>query len=83
LQIAFDKACDVGLIEHYVPHREYNYSIYFPELANKETIEQDEEQNRLSVLAGIVLGANRHGINNILKDLKEEHIVKENHIVKE
>ena len=29
LQIAFEKACDYGLIDHHIPHRVYDYSIYF------------------------------------------------------
>jgi hypothetical protein len=59
------------LIDHYVPNRYYDYSIYFP----NEVKAEGAEQERLSVLAGVILGANRQKINHILEELKEDQIV--------
>ncbi|CAF0751657.1 unnamed protein product [Brachionus calyciflorus] len=70
LEIAFAKACDYGLMDHPVPHRHYDYSIYYPELKHLES-----EDNRPSVLLGLILGANRKDVNKIYDELKEEDIL--------
>jgi hypothetical protein len=67
LEIAYGKACDQGLIDHPIPHRYYDYKLYYPEL-NKQ------DDTKPSVLLGIVLGANRKNVNNVFEELKEEDI---------
>jgi len=68
LQIAYEKACDYGLLDHPIPHRFYNYKHYYPELR------ENSEKSKPSVLLGIVLGSNRKNINYIYDELKEEDI---------
>lgn len=46
LEVAFSKACDYGLIDHYVEHRSYDYSRYYPEL------KKDDDVEKPSVLLG-------------------------------
>ena len=46
LEVAFAKACDYGLLDHYVPHRSYDYSKYYPEL------KRQDENEKPSVLLG-------------------------------
>jgi hypothetical protein len=36
----------------------------------------DDDENRASVLLGIILGSNRKSINNVYNELKESDIVK-------
>ena len=87
LQIAFEKACDYGLIDHHIPHRVYDYSIYFDreELAELYASDRNlrnrvspfkpvEESKKPSVLLGVVLGAHRRGVHEIYNDLKEDDI---------
>jgi hypothetical protein len=40
LEVAFSKACDYGLIDHYVEHRSYDYSRYYPELKKEDDVEK-------------------------------------------
>jgi hypothetical protein len=49
LEVAFAKACDYGLLDHYVPHRSYDYSKYYPEL------KRQDENEKPSVLLGTKL----------------------------
>lgn len=76
LLVAYEKACDHGLIEHPIPHRHYDYSIYNP--YDKKTTRSEgeavDEQERPSVLLGVILGANRKQINKIYDELNEEDI---------
>lgn len=71
LEIAYEKACDHGLIDHPIPHRYYNYSLYYPEQYEEFKAAQ---VSKPSVLLGIVLGAKRKNINQIYDELKEEDI---------
>ena len=85
MQIAHEKACDHGVIDHSIPHREYDYSEYFSteqlqELSNVREahigVDMKELTNkgRASVLLGIVLAANRQKIVDTLHKLKEKEI---------
>ena len=77
LQIAFAKACDHGLMDHEIPHRTYNYYWYYDELTRPSGDEYaggSSSSERPSVLLGVVLGANRKNINNVLTDLQEKDI---------
>jgi len=80
LEIAFQKACDHGFLDHYIPHREYDYSLYYPSLKYEinenatSTQSNANAEKKSSVLLGIVLGANRKQINHIYTDLREEDI---------
>ncbi|RNA37840.1 28S ribosomal mitochondrial [Brachionus plicatilis] len=69
LEIAYAKACDHGLIDHPVPHRHYDYSVYYPEMR------ESNSEEKPSVLLGVILGANRKSINNIYDQLTEEDII--------
>lgn len=73
LEIAFEKAKDYGLIDHYIPDRLYDYSVYYP---GEARFQQDADKQGLSVMLGVILGSNRKQINHIFTDLKEEDIVK-------
>jgi hypothetical protein len=85
LEIAFEIACDHGLIDHHIPHREYNYSDYFSteELSKLTDIEglklgidlDKVETEKASVLLGVVLGSNRKQINDIYNNLHENDLV--------
>ena len=85
MDIAFQIACDRGLIEHNIPHRTYNYSEYFTvdellECAEVEGIKMGTDLKKLenekaSTLLGVVLGAKRKNINDIYNGLQENDIV--------
>ena len=46
-----------------------------PDEVSQKSGKVEEEEERASVLLGIVLGANRKGINRIYDELKEEDIL--------
>ena len=86
LEIAFEIACDYGLIEHNIPHRQYNYSNYFStedlsQLSHVEgiklgvDIDKTETAEKASVLLGLVLGSNRKQINDVYNNLQENDLV--------
>ena len=62
------RACDHGFIDHYIPDRVYNYEDYYEELLDEKSLEPP------SVLLGVVVGANRKNVNEILDNLKEDDI---------
>lgn len=76
--VAYEKACDHGLIDHPIPHRAYNYRQYMSaEQAAKNGFVENkmsDEESKPSVLLGMILGANRKRINHIYDELKEEDI---------
>lgn len=69
LMVAYEKACDHGLIDHPIPHRSYDYRLY----TNME--DKSDEIEKPSVLLGLILGANRKGVNKIYEQLSEEDII--------
>lgn len=85
LEIAFEIACEHGLIEHNIPHRSYDYSDYFTredllQCSDVEGIKLGTDVKQLneekaSILLGVVLGANRKNINDIYNELQENDIV--------
>jgi hypothetical protein len=87
LELEYSKACDLGIIEHEVPFREYDYSLYYKEkdLPNEFTSKSDDnvvdqsmnDSDKPSVLLGIVLSVNRKRINDLI-NLKEEDITLKN-----
>jgi hypothetical protein len=71
LQVAFSKACDLGIIDHYVPHRYYDYNLYFPGMLKTE----EAKPEKASPLLGIILAARRKGINEVNEELDEKDII--------
>lgn len=86
LEIAFEIACDHGLVDHHIPHRTYDYSEYFSseDLVQLNAIEginlgteikQLHSVEKASILLGVVLGSNRKNVNDIYNNLQENDIV--------
>lgn len=67
LELAYAKACDLGIIDHYIPHRAYKYSDYIEGWQDHF----EPEEMRPSVMLGLVLHANRNKVND-LTTLTEE-----------
>jgi len=68
LEVAYTLACDHGLIEHDVPFREYDYSLYYtPEEMDKSKSVEDP-----SMLLKIVLAANKKKLVDLRKLTDED-----------
>jgi hypothetical protein len=60
----------MGVIEHHIPFRSYDYSLYYEELENKVTIP--------SILLNVVTVAKAKNTTNLLKDIVNEDILTAN-----
>ena len=61
---------DIGVIERFIPFREYDYSLYYEEFEKKVTIP--------SILLNVVTVAKAKNTNNLLKDIVNEDILTAN-----
>lgn len=67
LQVAYRQAIDRGLIEYYVPHRHYDYSLYYSKFEKLVTTP--------SLLLNVVTAAKQKNTNKLLDDLTYEEVM--------
>lgn len=67
LQAAFEQACNLGLIDHYVPFRSYDYSIYYDNY-------EENKDTKPSILLNVLAAAKRKNTNNLLSDITEDDL---------
>jgi hypothetical protein len=69
LQAEFEQACNLGLMDHYVPFRSYDYSIYY------DSFEKNND-TKPSILLNILAAAKQKNTNNLLSDITEDDLEK-------
>ena len=67
MEVAFRKAIDIGVLDHYIPFKKYDYKFYYDELEKKVTTP--------SILLNVLTVAKLKNTNKLLKDISDEDIL--------